>query len=113
MLRIVGTMCSGEPDASVSYTVGVGSMRVASSCAKYCMTTLWPSSALAAIRRFLAREHPHQRRLAGAVGPDQRDAIAALDVQVEVAEHDEVAVRLAHVLQLEDRASALARRRET
>ncbi len=43
MLRIIGTTCSGDPDASVSYTVGAGSIRVASSCAKYCITTLWPT----------------------------------------------------------------------
>ena len=40
---MAGTMCSGDPDARVSYTVGAGSIRVASSCAKYCVTTLWPS----------------------------------------------------------------------
>src|SRR5258707_549777 len=43
MLRIIGTICRGDPEESVSYTVGPGSRRVASSCAKYCMTTLWPS----------------------------------------------------------------------
>ena len=68
--------------------------------------------ARARVRRLLAREHAHQRRLAGAVRADERDAVAALDVQVEVAEDDEVAVRLAHVLQLEHRASALAAGRE-
>ena len=65
--------------------------------------------ALAGVGRFFARQHPHQRRLADAVGADERDAIAALDVQVEVVEHDEVAVRLARVLQLEHRPAALAR----
>ena len=40
MFLIIGTMCIGEPDDSVSCTVGFGSMRVASSCAKYCMTRL-------------------------------------------------------------------------
>ena len=109
MLRIIGTICSGDPDASVSYTVGAGSMRVASSCAKYCMTTLWPCDALARVGRLLARQHPHQRRLADAVRADERDAIAALDVQVEIVEDDEVAVGLARVLQLEHHAAALAR----
>ena len=76
------------------------------------MTTLWPCDALARVGRFLARQHPHQRRLAGAVRADERDAIAALDVQVEVVEDDEVAVRLARVLQLEHRAAALGARRK-
>ena len=101
MLRIIGTMCIGEPEESVSYTVGAGSIRVASSCAKYCMTTLWPSVALARVGRLLAGQHPHQRRLAGAVGADERDAIAALDVQVQIVEDGQVAVGLARVLQLD------------
>ena len=45
--------------------------------------------ALALVRRFLARQHAHQRGLAGAVRPDERDAIAALDVQRQRVEHDE------------------------
>ena len=62
---------------------------------------------------FLAGQHAHQRRLAGAVVADERDAIAALDVQVDVVEHDVfVAVRLAHALQLEHHAPALRRRRK-
>ena len=39
MLRIAGTMSFGDPASSVSYTVSVGSRRVASSCAKYSITT--------------------------------------------------------------------------
>ena len=76
------------------------------------MTTLWPSTRSPAVGRFLARQHAHQRRLAGAVRADQRDAVAALDVQVEVVEDDEVAVGLARVLQLEHRAAALGAGRE-
>jgi hypothetical protein len=48
--------------------------------------------ARAAVGRFLSRQHPHQRRLAGAVRTDKRDAIAALDVEAQVAEHHEVSV---------------------
>ena len=65
--------------------------------------------ARAGVGRFLARQHAHQRGLAGAVVADERDAIAALDVQVDVVEHDLVAVRLARVLQLEHHAAALGR----
>ena len=43
MLRMLGTMCIGASPARVWYTVNVGSRRVASSCAKYCITTWWPS----------------------------------------------------------------------
>ena len=66
--------------------------------------------ARAGVWRLLAGQHPHQRGLAGAVGSDQRDAIAALDVQVQTSSKTvERAVRLAHVLQLEHRAAALRR----
>ena len=43
---------------------------------------------------------------------DQRDAVAAFDVQVQVLEHDERVVGLAHVLHLEHGASALRADRE-
>ena len=43
---------------------------------------------------FDARQHPHHRRLAGAVRPDQRDAIAAFDVQADAVEDADVAVAL-------------------
>ena len=39
MFRIDGTMCTGEPEDRASKTVWVGSSRVASSCAKYSLTT--------------------------------------------------------------------------
>ena len=68
---------------------------------------------LAGVGRFGARQHPHQRRLAGAVGRDERDPVAALDVQVDAIEHDVVAVRLARVVELEHHAAALRARRET
>ena len=49
---------------------------------------LVPLGPRAGVGRLDAREHPHQRRLAGAVRADQRDAIAALDVQVDAVEDD-------------------------
>ena len=61
----------------------------------------------AAVGRFRSGQHPHQRRLAGAVRADERDAVAPLDVQVQVLKDDEIAVRLADVLQLQDRTAAL------
>ena len=67
---------------------------------------------LARIGRLFGGQQTHQRRFAGAVGSDQRDPVAALDVQAEIVEHGEVAVRLAGVLQLEDGAAALRARRE-
>ena len=66
-----------------------------------------PFAPRARVRRFDARKHPHQRRLAGAVRSDQRDAIAALDQQVQLREDHLLAVRFAHVVQLEHRAPAL------
>ena len=53
---------------------------------------------LAAVGRLFSREHAHQRGLAGAVGADERDAIAALDVQRQVVEDGERPVRLPDVL---------------
>ena len=41
--------------------------------------------ALAAVGWLLGREQPHQRRLAGAVVADERDAIAALDVEIDAS----------------------------
>ena len=63
---------------------------------------LMPGRARARIGCFLARQHSHQRRLASAVWSDQRDPVATLDVQADVAEHGQGAVRLADVLELEN-----------
>ena len=60
----------------------------------------------AAVWRLFAGQHAHQRRLARAVRPDQCDAIAALDVQVHVAEDREIAIRLAGMLHFEHGAPA-------
>ena len=50
-----------------------------------------------AVGRLFSREHAHQRRLAGAVGADKRNPIAALDVQRQVVEDGERPVRLPDV----------------
>ena len=44
--------------------------------------------ARAGVGLFFSGQDAHQRRLAGAVVADERNAIAALDVQVDVVQHD-------------------------
>src|SRR5687768_6368864 len=66
----------------------------------------------AAVWRLFARQHSHQRRLTGAVWSDERDAIAALDVEVDVAEDAETVVGLVRMLQLEHGPAALGAVRE-
>jgi len=61
----------------------------------------------AGIGRQFAEQQPQQRGLAGAVGPDEADAVAAQHAGREVADHHPVAVRLGQVLGLEHQ---LARR---
>ncbi len=39
-----------------------------------------------AVRPFEAEQYPHQRRLAGAVGTDERHDLALVDVQIDVDE---------------------------
>ena len=68
--------------------------------------------ALAGVGGLFARQHTHERRLADAVGTDERDAVAALDMQAEVCEHHHVAVRLPGVCQLQHHPAALAAPRE-
>ena len=52
---------------------------------------------LAAVHLGLAREHPEQRRLAGAVRAGKRDAIAALDAEGDAVEEDRAGELLAQV----------------
>ncbi len=52
------------------------------------------------------REHPRGRRLAGAVGPEQAEYLAAIDAQVELVDRGEVGARV-HLGEL-DRADDLA-----
>ncbi len=54
----------------------------------------------------VARQHREQGRLARAVGPDERDELAAAHVQVDVVEDDGRAVRDAHAARREPRAHA-------
>ena len=53
---------------------------------------------LAAVGRDLAGQQPEQGRLAGAVGPDQADAVAALDAQGEVPDDRALAEALEDML---------------
>ena len=59
-----------------------------------------------------ARQHAHERRLARAVGAEERDAVAALDEQVDPLEDPRRAVRLVHALQVEHHPPALLAGRE-
>src|SRR6185369_9167061 len=61
----------------------------------------------ALIRLQLAEDHPQQRRLAGAVGPDQADLVAALDAGREIADDDPLAEGFADTLQFGDQLAAL------
>jgi hypothetical protein len=47
-------------------------------------------------RGMRAGEHVQQRRLAGAIGPDDADRIARPDTEVDAVEHDERAELLLH-----------------
>ena len=68
---------------------------------------LVPLGPRASVGRLGARQHAHQRRLAGAVGPDQRHAVAALDEQRQVPEDHLLGVALADVRQLQHGPAAL------
>ena len=82
MLRIAGTMSFGDPagerlvDRQRRIEAGGLVLR------EVLHHDLVAQRARAAVRRFFARQHAHQRRFAGAVRSDERDAVAALDVQV-------------------------------
>ncbi len=67
----------------------------------------------ARIRLLLARQHAEQRRLAGAVRPDDADDGAGRDGEAEIVDQQAVAVALADVGELDDFiAQALAGRNE-
>ena len=57
---------------------------------------------------FLAGDHAEERRLAGAVWPDERGEVTALDRDADVSEHRRAAVAEAHVLERDDRAHGLS-----
>ena len=63
--------------------------------------------------RLLARQELDQRRLPRPVDADQRDAVAALDVERRAGEHVFLAVALRHVAELGHNPSAGLRLRET
>ena len=104
---MAGTMSFGDPDDSVSYTVSVGIEPGRFVLGEVLHDHLMTDGSRSRVRRLLSGQHAHERGLAGAVRSDQRNAIAALDVQGDVAEHGESIVGLARVLQLEDGAPAL------
>ena len=54
---------------------------------------------LALVGLLLARDHPEQRRLAGAVGPDEADLLALFERRGGLDEEDLVAVLLADVVE--------------
>jgi hypothetical protein len=55
-----------------------------------------------AVRLVLPRNHAEQRRLAGAVGPDDADDAAAREVEGQVVDQQRVAEALPQVLRLDD-----------
>jgi hypothetical protein len=52
---------------------------------------------LALVGRLLPHQHPQQRRLAGAVGPDDPDDPAGWQLEIDVLKNHPVAIRLAQV----------------
>ena len=64
-----------------------------------------PRRTLAAVGREVAEQQPQQRRLPGAVGTDQPDAVAAQNPRREVTHDDRAVVRLADPFGLEDQPS--------
>ncbi len=56
----------------------------------------------AAVRLLLSRDHPEQRRLAGAVRPDDADDAAARQREVEIVDQQVVAVALLELARFDD-----------
>jgi len=61
---------------------------------------------------FLAREHADEGGFAGAVGPDEGDAVAAVDGEADIVEDVFGAVILGEVVDLDDGAAGRGRLRE-
>ena len=61
---------------------------------------------VAALRRIQRRENPHRRRLAGPVGPDEAEHLAALDAERHVVDG-------AHAVEVPDEAVELQHRRRS
>ncbi len=64
------------------------------------------SDDLAVVRRFLARDDAEERRLAGAVGPDQADLLAGVELKRRVHEEQLLAVLLRQALNRDHRPAA-------
>src|SRR5690606_41565264 len=57
------------------------------------------------IRLLGAGDHPEDRRLAGAVGPDDADDRARRNGEAQVVDEQPVAIALAHAVELDHRAA--------
>ena len=66
----------------------------------------------AGVRLLLSRDHPEQRRLAGAVRPDDADDAAARQREVDVVHQQLVAVALAQARGLDDDVAETRARRD-
>ena len=64
---------------------------------------------VAGVRRELAGDDPHQRRFARAIAPDQADALARIDLEVDVVEHRRAAEGMRKVVEVEQRHEARER----
>ena len=62
----------------------------------------------AARRPLLAEQHAQERRLAASRRPDQRQEGARLDLEIDLLEHDMVAVLLPHLVEDDGAHAALA-----
>ena len=58
-------------------------------------------------RREVAGQHPHDRRLAGAVRAEQRDDLAVRNVERDLVDGDERAVVLTELVRFDDRARTI------
>ena len=63
------------------------------------------------VGRNLAGQHPHQRRLAGAVLAQQRMDLARLEIEVDAPQRPDAAERPGDALQFDERAHAAMLRR--
>ena len=78
------------------------SMPSACESAGEAMRAIWPSMQdFAAVDRVRAREHLHQRRLAGAVVAQHRDHFAGVQLQVHVFDGAHAAEGLVHARDLD------------
>ena len=77
------------------------------SCVGSCVMSCPSNTMRPCARARVAEDRHHQRRLAGAVGADQRDDLAGWHVDVDVVQRVDVAVAGGDALQRQERAGAL------